>query len=350
MPRARVLLLLATVVSLTAACASSQGTRTRAVTATGKPAPKPSATASATPTAPPVDPASVHANELGLVPVLMYHQIVAKPAGVYDQTPAHFRAELETLARDGYVPITAADFAAHRIDIPAGKHPVVLTFDDGTTTQLELTADGKPKPGTAVAIMEGVAAEHPGFTPTATFYVNTRPFADPSGKTVRWLHEHGYEVGVHTVTHANLRNLSDAGVQQEIGANQKMIETMIPGYRPTTFALPFGVLPRNEVLDHKGTGGGTSYSFDGVYLVGSNPSHSPFHRSFDPFNIPRIRSEAAATATAADRPFISDYYLGWLQQHPAQRYTSDGNPSTVSFPKSYADVLAPAYRSVANPY
>ncbi|OLT20503.1 hypothetical protein BJF78_35260 [Pseudonocardia sp. CNS-139] len=94
----------------------------------------------------PVRPADVHANELGTIPVLMYHRLVAVTTSVYDRTPDDFRAELERLAREGYVPITTAELAAGRIDIPAGAHPVVLTFDDGDPTTLTLGPDGAPRP------------------------------------------------------------------------------------------------------------------------------------------------------------------------------------------------------------
>ena len=128
--------------------------------------PQPAPAAPTPPPPPPLpDPASVGADELGSVPILMYHQLSAQPAGEYDQTPAEFRAELERLHREGYRPITAAQYAAGTVDIPAGTHPVVLTFDDSTTSQLRLTADGAPAPDCAVAILEEFAARHPDSLP-----------------------------------------------------------------------------------------------------------------------------------------------------------------------------------------
>jgi len=53
--------------------------------------------------------ARVKANELGQIPVLMYHRIIDKPQTTDDRTPAQFRAELERLAKENYVPITAAE-------------------------------------------------------------------------------------------------------------------------------------------------------------------------------------------------------------------------------------------------
>src|SRR5205823_8748111 len=99
----------------------------------------------------------VQANELGLVPVLMYHQILPSGGGDYDLTPAQFRAELQRLWRDGYVPITASDLIQGRIDVSAGKSPVVLTFDDSTNNQLAFDASGEVKPDTAVGILEAFA-------------------------------------------------------------------------------------------------------------------------------------------------------------------------------------------------
>src|SRR5690606_25521735 len=125
--------------------------------------------------------ARVKANELGQIPVLMYHRIIDKPQTTDDRTPAQFRAELERLAKENYVPITAAELVTGKINIPAGKHPVVLTFDDSSPSQLTLDAMGTPKANTAVAILREVAAAHQGFRPVATFYITRDMF----GKTVK---------------------------------------------------------------------------------------------------------------------------------------------------------------------
>lgn len=58
--------------------------------------------------------AEVKANELGQIPVLMFHRVIDKPGSTDDRTPQQFRADLERLAREGYVPITAAEMVAGR--------------------------------------------------------------------------------------------------------------------------------------------------------------------------------------------------------------------------------------------
>ncbi|NYI89504.1 peptidoglycan/xylan/chitin deacetylase (PgdA/CDA1 family) [Amycolatopsis endophytica] len=299
----------------------------------------------AAPAAPaPAAPAEVGANELGRVPVLMYHRIVAEPESVYDRTPEDFRAELERLDREGYFPVPAADFTAGRMDVPAGRHPVVITFDDGDPSQLTLGPDGKPVPGTAAAIMLDVARTHPGFRPTATFYVNADPFGEPGGtRTIPWLLANGFDVGNHTMTHANLRDSDEDTTRTEIADLDALIRRAAPAATPTTIALPFGIHPNPPELAIEGAG----YHYQGAFLVGSNPSASPFTTDFDPLNIPRIRSQGP---DGEEAEYGSTVWLDKLGQNRDSLYTSDGDAARISYPKSDEDEVVPEFRSRANPY
>ena len=289
----------------------------------------------------------VHADELGVVPVLMYHQLLANPGNDrYTQTPDAFRAELTRLQKDGYVPITAGQLAAGIIDVPAGKHPVVLTFDDATNSQFQLGADDHPVPDCAVGILEAFAEAHPDFPARATFFVNDGGFAS-TPNPFQWLTENGFEVAVHTVHHATLGTLTDAQVQKEIGDNFQMI-LAATGKAPTTFALPYGAYAKNRSLELRGTSGGKSYTMRGVFLVGSDPSRSPFNKGFDAANIHRIRSQSNP---GADAPYESLAELKDLELHPDRLFTSDGNPTVVSFPKTRAqDAGTLPAGLTANPY
>ncbi|PKW19037.1 polysaccharide deacetylase family protein [Saccharopolyspora spinosa] len=284
------------------------------------------------PPAPPPLPApeSVHANELGDVPVLMYHRITATPNSVYDRTPEDFRAELERLAADDYVPVTATEYATARVDIPAGKHPVVLTFDDGSINQFTLDGASELVAGTGVGILLDVAAAHPDFRPVATCYVNDPPFEEPTGRrTLAWLHEHGFEIGNHTLDHANLGRTSDAEVRHQIAGMQRFITDAVPGVQVRSIALPLGVHPKNERLAADGSADGGDYHHDSVMLVGSNPAPSPWSAAFDPANVPRIRSQGP---TGQDAQYGSAAWLDKLAADPGRRYTSDGDPNRISAP------------------
>ncbi|GAA1292818.1 polysaccharide deacetylase family protein [Saccharothrix xinjiangensis] len=297
---------------------------------------------------PPPDPAAVGADELGLVPILMYHRIVERTESVYDRTPAAFRAELERLAAEGYVPVTATEYATGRIDLPAGAHPVVLTFDDGDPTQFALGPDGGPAPGTAIAILLDVAARHPGFRPVASLYVNAAPFgsADGSG-LLPWLRDHGFEVGNHTRDHTNLASVDDARAQEAIALGQREIQRALPGHRVTSLALPFGVAPVNGALAGRGGEGDAAYDHACVLLVGANPAPSPHSTDFDPLNTPRIRSQ---DATGHEAEYGSTAWLDKLAAAQGGRYTSDGDPGRISYPAARGAVVAPAFADRANAY
>jgi peptidoglycan/xylan/chitin deacetylase (PgdA/CDA1 family) len=294
---------------------------------------------------PPVpEPAAVGANELGVVPVLMYHRITATPASVYDRTPTAFHAELVRMALEGYVPVTAARYVDGDLDVPAGTHPVVLTFDDGDPSQFALDAAGEPVAGTAVSIMREVAAEFPDFQPVATFFVNADPFGDPGGRrTLPWLAARGMEVGNHTATHANLAQSTPDQVRQEILAQDKAIRLAVPGAAPTTLALPYGARPADPALALTGAG----YSYRGAFLVGAGPAPSPHATDFDPAAIPRIRSQ---DATGEDATYCSTVWLDTLAAAPGQRYTSDGRPDRVSYPRTTDRAPSAGVGDLASPY
>lgn len=314
---------------------------------TSAPAPPTPTAASRAPSAAPssaaaaVDPAAVHADELGAVPVLMYHQVVAAPKGDYDQSPAQFRAELETLYAHGFRTVTAAALVAGHPDVPAGASPMVLTFDDSTVSQYAELPDGSVDPRSAIGILLAVGHAHGEERPVASLYVNAAPFAGKDtylGKLAAL----GMELGDHTATHANLRQLDDAAVQRELAAGLGVITGDVPGAAVTTMALPFGVCPRNGALAHTGRG----YDFAGVLLVGSNPSPSPYAATFDPLALPRIRSGRRT----GDQTFTSTYWLPRLLDGRVTRYVSDGDPAHISFPRASAARIAPRYLSMARAY
>ncbi|WP_245656216.1 polysaccharide deacetylase family protein [Microtetraspora fusca] len=276
---------------------------------------------------------AVGANELGLVPVIMYHRLLTKRIASIDRTPAQLRAELVKLAKAGYVPITAAEFVSGRIDIPAGAHPVVLTFDDGHPSHFALDADSQPKRDTAVGIIYEVAAKYPDFRPVATFWVNRAPFGLPDQAqqeaAVKWLVDHGFEVGNHTYTHPDLRRLSPKGVAEQIVRQERLLKKLgVPS--STTMALPYGSRPRKAKIAREGKWDGTSYRFDGVFLAGAEPSVPPYAKSFDRTAIWRIQSNGKQGEC---RRWCSAYWLDWLDEHPEARYTSDGDPEHISIPK-----------------
>jgi hypothetical protein len=259
-------------------------------------------------------------NELGVVPVLMYHQLLPDGGGAYDLTPEEFRAELERLHEAGYRPITASALATGKIRLPRGATPVALTFDDSTTSQAALLPDGTIDPDSAVGIMLEFARDHADFRPAGTFYVNRAPFgADPqAAELAQKLVALGFELGNHTLDHARLDELDDTGVQRQIVLGNRLIRELVPDAEVTTIALPFGLLPSRRELALSGSWDGEAYRFAGAFLAGAEPSPSPSAERFDPGEIPRIRTDPADLFNG------STDWLSRLDANPELRYVSDG--------------------------
>lgn len=292
----------------------------------------------------------VKANEGGLVPIIMYHRILKKRLASIDRTPDQLRRELEKLAEQGYVPITAKEFAAGNIQVPAGKFPVVLTFDDGHETHFALDADGQPKKNTAVAIIYDVARKYPSFRPVATFWINHYPFGLQDQKdqaaAVQWLQQHGFEVANHTWAHHNLRALKTKKVREQIVRLERLLKKLGVA-ASTTLALPYGSMPHKKKAARKGKWDGTSYDFDGVFLAGAEPSLSPFRKEYDPGAIQRIQSNGKKGEC---RKWCSQYWLEWLQKHPGWRYVSDGDPERISIPRKLQGNIHAKRRDQVNAY
>ncbi|HUR75538.1 MAG TPA: polysaccharide deacetylase family protein [Sporichthya sp.] len=292
-----------------------------------------------------MDPASVKANELGSVPVMMYHVVAADAKGEYNQTPADFKAELERMHKAGFVPVTTRQMINGDINIPAGKHPVVLTFDDSSPGQIHIGDDGKPTADSAVGILEAFSEANPDFPATASFYVNSSPFNDPKG--IPWLIANGYEVGLHTQNHINLKQSSEATIQKELAGNAADIKAAAPDASTDwTLALPLGIGPTNKALIHSGESDGKTYQISGALLVGANPAKSPFNGDFDPYAIARIRSGPKSAPVDYD----SSYWLTQLDQGKWTAYTSDGDPSKISYPSTSKTTLGSKFADKANKY
>lgn len=281
-------------------------------------------------------------NELGLVPILMYHHI-GRPEATWTRTPENFRADLERLYRMGFRPVLVSDYLRGWIDVPRGTHPVVITFDDGSEGQFRYLQgpDGEPwvDPESAWGIMLDFAREHPDFPPRATFFVNfPHPFRQPEWveRKLRELVAAGSELGNHTYWHVNLRRANPSEGERELAAAQEAARRLLPGYRLLSLALPFGAMPREEAIARSGGRGDGRYQHLGVLLVGAQPARSPFDPKLDRTRIPRIRADQ----TELDR------WLGMFERKPELLFTSDGRPDVVTTPEGPVTdgVAAPAAR------
>jgi len=286
--------------------------------------------------------AKVRPNEDGKIMIVMFHNFVVsfKPSkyddGAYTTTFDAFRKLLDTLYQKNYRPVSMSDFLNNNINVPAGCIPIVFTFDDATPGQFNLLEkDGQlaANPQTAVGIMEEFNKMHPDFGLKGTFYINlgNSPFEGKGTvrERLKYLIDKGFEIGNHTFDHVSLKGIKTAdGVQKEIGSNQKKMLELIPGYRMTTFSLPFGEEPKGlEQYVVRGEYQGVKYENLAVMAVGWDPTVPSVSVKFNPQYVHRVRA-SGINAVQADLEW-------WLKNLPrSEQYVSDGNPETVTVPKS----------------
>jgi peptidoglycan/xylan/chitin deacetylase (PgdA/CDA1 family) len=190
-----------------------------------------------------------------------------------------------------------------------------------------------------VGILEAFLREKPDFGRAATFYVlpgaskPNRLFNQPEfeGRKLQYLVSHGYEIGNHTLWHANLGKYDEALVRTQIAEAQQWIQRYVPDYRIRTIALPHGVYPRDVSWALRGQAKGTSYEHDAILMVAGGAAPSPFSRGFDRTRLPRIQ--------ALERDLTA--WLDWFDKHPDDRFVSDGDPGTVTVPSDRRDKLNP---------
>jgi len=289
----------------------------------------------------------IGANEFGLVPVLEYHKI-GTPESQWTRTPANFRKDLELLKGAGFYPINLTDLESGAIEIPAGKSPVVLTFDDSSPGQFRMLDDGSVDPDSAVGIMQQ-AVKSGGWAPKASFYVllDVRPddnviFGQPDAQTqkLRDLVSWGYEVGGHTVTHLNLKKASLEESRKQLAVAAATIEKYVGGsYKVRTMSVPFGEYPKDDSLLASGEYDGMTYAYKAAVEVSGGSTPSPFTAGFRPLHIPRIQVTGSA---------LQDMIDGFISS-PELRYVSDGDPTAISAPKVLAEKLGEPLSDLGRP-
>jgi peptidoglycan/xylan/chitin deacetylase (PgdA/CDA1 family) len=273
-------------------------------TAGGGPPPEPAGPPPAPPAGP--TPRQAPAAVDGAIPVLEYHA-VAPQDGRWARSPAGLRSDLERLYGEGFRPVDLDQIGLHPVPVPPGMHPVVLTFDDGLPSQFSWAAGspGVPAPDCAVGILWQFHLEHPDWPFAATFFVNAHPFGSDSAGKLRWLVEHGAEIGNHTYDHADLSRLDPAGRQAEIGRLQAYLAQVLPGYAVHSFAFPYGSVPDVATVS-RGTYAGVSWDFRYLALVGSGPLLRQPEGT--PAEIPRIQVAAPETVPPGTLRFV---WWGW---------------------------------------
>lgn len=229
------------------------------------------------------------ANLKGRTLILEYHKLSSRNNDL-NRTPAGFRRDLETLYKDGFRPVTIAQWLSGDMPLAPGASPVALTFDDSHPSQLRFRKDGTVDPNCFVGIWQDFAKTHPDFPVHGTFFVLPPwPFGQAKHieDKVRLLQKLGSEVASHTYHHLNLTKCDDETVKREIATSLDFLEKRF-GITKVPLAYPYGNRPKNMSLMKGFTWNGKRYAVTAAFVAAGNPAKPPTDPDFDPYRIPRV--------------------------------------------------------------
>ncbi|MDX1931052.1 MAG: polysaccharide deacetylase family protein [Capsulimonadales bacterium] len=326
-----------TLLPLLAVTAGCQFLPKQAAAPTVAPAPTPKPG----PQPPKIDYARIRPNELGQIPVIMYHEIKGTQNKSLTRSIADFRKDLELMYEAGFRPVNLSDVVNDRIDVPPGKSPIVLTFDDARASQfrlIETASSLKVDEDCAVGIMEAFNKKHPDWALRGTFFVlpksksTLETFGQPGmgAQKMAYLIEKGFEIGNHSTSHKSMRKMTPAQIQQELGYANNMILSEVPDARIDVFAVPMGVFPKDKTSWQyllKGTYEGKEYRHKAAFAAAWRPIPSPASKKYSPYQLERIDSINGTNGVRDWIKKLTTTGSGYT------RYVSDGDPNVISFPK-----------------
>jgi len=298
-------------------------------------------------------------NEMGKVPIMMYHSIVDTEDNKYtggnvdkdgyNRTAKAFREDLEFYYQSGYRMIRLDDYVNGIIDVPIGYSPIILTFDDGNEDNAKVIGvDGngnlKFDPNSAIGILEEFKKKYPDFGVTATFFVMQNIFNQSkyNKEIVTWMVDNGYDIGNHTISHPDFTKITEDVSIKQVGGMYKTLESYLGSKYVKIIALPFGSPYKKDHVNYKhilsGTYDGYDYESVAALRVGWEPEISPFNKNFDKEFLKRCRAY-----DNDGKEFDITMNFKNLEKN---RYISDGDKDRIVIPSSEENKINDSYTNV----
>ena len=291
-------------------------------------------------------------NELGNVPIMMYHGIVNTTTNKYtggnvdkdgyNRTSSAFYKDLEFYYEKGYRMIRLQDYIDGKINVEMGYSPIILTFDDGNENNFKVikkNSDGSLEfdPESAIGVLERIKKKYKDMGVTATFFLNGGLCnqKEYNEDIMKWLIENGYDIGNHTISHVDFTKVGIEKTKYEVGALYQKLESIIPGKYVNIVALPFGSPYKKTNQNYPyiidGEYEGLKYHTVGALRVGWEAEVSPFNKNFDTSFLKRIRAY-----DNNGKEFDIEMNFKLLEN---KKFISDGNSNIITVLKSDEDKL-----------
>ena len=285
-------------------------------------------------------------NELGRVPIMMYHGIVNTTTNKYtggnvdkdgyNRTSGAFLKDLEFYYEKGFRMIRLDDYVKGIIDVELGYSPIILTFDDGNENNFKVIKkndDGTLEfdPNSAIGVLNAMKEKHPDMNVTATFFLNGGLCNQPeyNEDIVKYLVENGYDVGNHTMSHVDFTKIGNEKTKEEVGKLYQKLDGIIPDKYVHIIALPFGSPYKKTHSNYPyiidGEYNGYKYHTDAGLRVGWEPEVSSFNKDFDTSFLKRVRAY-----DNNGKEFDISMTFNLLEKN---KFISDGDKNLVTIPK-----------------
>ena len=184
--------------------------------------------------------------------ILMYHMIRdAIPGKKFNSlrvSPEDFETQIRYLHENGWQTYTMSEVMAQKESLVPKS--VVITFDDGYQDNLINALPILKKYGfkaTIYLVNDRHDRDWSGYRKAKNEGAGLKDEPKLNDDEVKELLESGLiEIGAHTLTHANLKNLDESESQKEICTSKEQIETQFQT-ACQSFAYPFGLYGSKEV-------------------------------------------------------------------------------------------------------
>ncbi len=177
------------------------------------------------------------------VKVLLYHRILSngqsEDSADIGVSIEKFRRQMKMLDRWGYTSITFDDFRLFlegELNLP--KKPVIITFDDAYTDIYDLAAPILREYGMkAVVFVVGDMSLRESIWDRSVGPVHSLL----NKSQILALHDEGFEIGSHTLSHPKLPNLGSDRAWEELHKSRIILEILLDS-PVKSFAYPYGLV------------------------------------------------------------------------------------------------------------
>ena len=170
------------------------------------------------------------------IPVITFHKV--DPSfewGVTRVTPRQFRKIVKNIKDHGYESINLSEVFQNRENIP--DKPVVFTFDDAYESVYEYAVPVLKESGFSAVFF--VITDFVGKENLWDVNLGGLHFKHMTWSQIREVQKSGFEIGSHTVSHADLTRLDKRRVKREIFESKDKLQQNI-GTEIKYISFPFG--------------------------------------------------------------------------------------------------------------